>query len=81
MSDKKILSSFETGTLAAITLIGTAFATLDVSKRTLISDAAQSLIEALPVDREYADGSSGHQLALRALIKGLHPGQSSQSAD
>ncbi|QOQ77738.1 hypothetical protein IMF22_12230 [Pseudomonas poae] len=81
MSDKKVLSSFEVGTLAAITLIGTSLARLDVSKRTLISDAAQSLIEALPHDRDYSDGSSGNHLALRALIKGLHPVQSPQSSD
>ena len=38
MSDKKVLSSFEIGTLAAITHIGISLARLDVSKRTLISD-------------------------------------------
>lgn len=81
MNGKKVLSSFETGTLAAITLIGTALAGLDLSKRTKISNAAQDLMEALPVDREYADGSSGHQLALRALIKGLHPIESPKSDD
>lgn len=81
MSEKKVLSSFETGTLAAITLIGTALASLDLSKRTKIINAAQDLMEALPVDREYADGSSGHQLALRALIKGLHPVESQKSDD
>ncbi|WP_130927910.1 hypothetical protein [Pseudomonas sp. Sample_14] len=81
MSEKKVLSSFETGTLAAITLIGTALASLDLSKRTKISNAAQDLMEALPFDRDYADGSSGNHLALRALIKGLHPVESTKSDD
>lgn len=81
MSDGKVLSPFETGTIAAITLIGTALAAIDLSKREKISASAKSLIEALPADKEYSGGSSGYHMALQALIAGLHPEKSTKSDD
>jgi len=81
MSDKRNLTSFEMGTVAAITLIGTALAALDPSKRDKIKASAESLLELLPDDKELADGSSAHYIALKALISGLYPGESNKSSE
>lgn len=71
MEDKKHITPFQTGVMAAMTVIGTALASLDPSKRHLIVDTAQKLIDSLPADKSLEDGSSEHHLALRALISGL----------
>ena len=80
MSDKRNLNSFETGTVAAITLIGTALAALDPSKREMIKASAESLLEILPADQELADGTSAHHVPLKALISGLFPERSKKSS-
>ncbi|OJT50063.1 hypothetical protein [Pseudomonas moraviensis] len=81
MSDKRQLTSFETGVIAAITLIGTSLAVLDPSKREKIKASAESLLELLPADKELSDGSSANHIPLKALISGLFPGDSKKSAD
>ncbi|KAA0983318.1 hypothetical protein [Pseudomonas sp. ANT_J28] len=79
MSDKRTLTSFDTGVIAAITLIGTALAALEPSKRDMIKSSAESLITMLPADGELADGSSAHHVPLQALIAGLYPEKSKKS--
>lgn len=81
MSEKPHLSPFQTGVLAALTLVGTSLAVLDPSKRQHIKDAAEKIIKALPEDRGLSDGSSEHHLPLQALIAGLFPETSKKSAD
>ena len=81
MSDNRALTSFQTRMVAAITLIGTALATLDPSKRDAIKSSAESLIEMLPADKELAGGSSRHHVPLQALIAGLYPEKSKKSSD
>lgn len=78
MSVKPVVSPFQLGVCAAIQLLATAIATIDPTKRHMIKEAADMLIEALPADQGLADGSSEHHLALQALIMGLHVEDSPQ---
>ncbi|WP_338513398.1 hypothetical protein VRC24_16905 [Pseudomonas poae] len=81
MSEKSVLTPYEIGLMAAITLIGTALAALDPTKRDLIKSSAEDLIKSLPADKSYSDGSSGHHIPLKALISGLYPEKSKKSVD
>lgn len=79
--EQRVITPFELGVCAAMTVIGTAIANLDVPGRTKVADAARSLIEAMPADKTIIKDRSAHHLALESLISGLLPELSQKSAE
>lgn len=79
--EQTVITPFEIGVCAALQIIGTALATLDVSKREKIADAAKSLISSLPADLSIVGDKSAHHIALESLIQGLLPEKSQKPVD
>ncbi|MBS4081800.1 hypothetical protein [Pseudomonas rustica] len=79
--EQRVATPFELGVCAALQVIGTAIASLDVPGRIKVADAAKALLESLPDDKSIIKDRSAHRLPLESLIAGLLPESSRKPSE
>ena len=71
MSEKPVVSPFQLGVMAAMSVVGSVLGATHKDAAGKIIAHAETIKAKMPADASLRDGSSEHHLALDALIAGL----------